>query len=112
MITSRSLIYLIYAALVLFTFFGDRLLKRTEKKFRTLGYVICILGDLGLLGYGLYIYFKYKETDYVVASQTGFVMGGILFGVCVLCLLGRYWQNKELDKRRADDLKADNDPEA
>lgn len=100
MVTSRSLIYLIYAALVLFTFFGDRLLKRTEKTYRTLGYIVCIIGDLGLLGYGLWIYFKYKETNYEIASQTGFILGGILFGVCVLCLLGRYWQNKELDKRR------------
>ena len=103
MITSRSLIYLIYAALVLLTFFGDRLLKRTEKKYRTLGYLICIIGDLGIIGYGLWIYFRYKETNYEVASQTGFVLGGILFGVCVLCLLGRYWQNKEIDKRRKSD---------
>lgn len=99
MITSRSIIYLIYAALVLLTFFGDRLLKKTDKKNRTLGYAICILGDLGILGYGLWLYFHYKETNYEIASQTGFVMGGILFGVCVLCLLGRYWQNKEIDKR-------------
>jgi hypothetical protein len=99
MITSRSLIYLIYAALVLFTFFGDRLLKKTDKQSRTLGYIISIIGDLGILGYGLYLYFKYKETNYEIASQTGFVLGGILFGVCVLCLLGRYWQNKEIDKR-------------
>ena len=103
MITSRSLIYLIYAALVLFTFFGDRLLKKTDRKSRTLGYIICIIGDLGILGYGLYLYFKYKETNYEIASQTGFVLGGILFGVCVLCLLGRYWQNKEIDKRRKQD---------
>ena len=99
MITSRSIIYLIYAALVLFTFFGDRLLKKTDKQSRTWGYLICIVGDLGILGYGLWLYFKYKETNYEIASQTGFVMGGILFGVCVLCLLGRYWQNKEIDKR-------------
>ena len=106
MFTSRSLIHLIYAALVLFTFFGDKLLKKTDKKSRTLGYLVCILGDLGLLGYGLYTYFKYKETNYEVASQTGFVLGGILFGVCVLCLLGRFWQNKELDKRRKHDQEA------
>ena len=99
MITSRSIIYLIYAALVLLTFFGDRLLKKTDKQSRTLGYLICIVGDLGILGYGLWLYFKYKETNYEIASQTGFVLGGILFGVCVLCLLGRYWQNKEIDKR-------------
>jgi hypothetical protein len=106
MFTSRSIIYLIYAALVLFTFFGDKLLKKTDKKSRTIGYIVCILGDLGILGYGLYLYFKYKETNYEIASQTGFVMGGILFGVCVLCLLGRYWQNKDLDKRRKHDLEA------
>ena len=106
MITNRSIIYLIYAALVLFTFFGDKLLKKTDKKSRTLGYLICILGDLGILGYGLYLYFKYRETNYEIASQTGFVMGGILFGVCVLCLLGRYWQNKDIDKRRKHDLEA------
>ena len=100
MITSRSTIYLIYAVLVLFTFFGDKLLKKTDKQSRILGYLICIIGDLGILGYGLWVYFKYKETDYVIASQTGFILGGILFGVCVLCLLGRYWQNKEIDKRR------------
>ena len=100
MITSRSTIYLIYAALVLFTFFGDKLLKKTDRTSRILGYAICILGDLGILGYGLWVYFHYKETNYEIASQTGFVMGGIIFGVCVLCLLGRYWQNKELDKRR------------
>ena len=103
MITSRSIIYLIYAALVLFTFLGDRLLKKTDKQSRTLGYLICIIGDLGILGYGLWLYFKYKETNYEIASQTGFVMGGILFGVCVLCLLGRYWQNKELDRRKEHD---------
>lgn len=102
MITSRSIIYLIYAGLVLFTFFGDRLLKKTDKTSRTIGYAVCILGDLGILGYGLWLYFHYKETNYEVASQTGFVMGGILFGVCVLCLLGRFWQNKENDKRRKD----------
>ena len=103
MITSRSIIYLIYAALVLFTFLGDRFLKKTDKQSRTLGYLICIIGDLGILGYGLWLYFKYKETNYEIASQTGFVMGGILFGVCVLCLLGRYWQNKELDRRKEHD---------
>lgn len=103
MITSRSIIYLIYAALVLFTFFGDKLLKKTDKTSRTIGYTICILGDLGILGYGLWLYFTYKETNYEIASQTGFVLGGILFGVCALCLLGRYWQNKELDKRRKQD---------
>ena len=100
MITSRSTIYLIYAVLVLFTFFGDKLLKKTDRTSRILGYLICIICDLGILANGLWTYFKYKETNYEIASQTGFVLGGIIFGVCVLCLLGRYWQNKELDKRR------------
>ena len=104
MFTSRSTIYLIYAVLVLFTFFGDKLLKKTDKTSRTLGYLVCILGDLGILANGLWTYFKDKETNYEIASQTGFVLGGIIFGVCVLCLLGRYWQNKELDKRRKHDL--------
>ena len=100
MITSRSTIYLVYAVLVLFTFFGDKLLKKTDKRSRLLGYLVCIIGDLGILGYGLWVFSHYKETNYEIASQTGFVMGGIIFGVCVLCLLGRYWQNKEIDKRR------------
>jgi len=100
MITSRSTIYLIYAVLVLCTFFGDKLLKKTDRTSRILGYLICIIGDLGILANGLWTYFKYKETNYEIASQTGFVLGGVIFGVCVLCLLGRYWQNKELDKRR------------
>ena len=100
MITSRSTIYLIYAVLVLCTFFGDKLLKKTDKTSRTLGYLICIVGDLSILANGLWTYFKYRETNYEIASQTGFVLGGVIFGVCVLCLLGRYWQNKELDKRR------------
>ena len=104
MFTQRSTIYLIYAVLVLCTFLGDKLLKKTDKRSRTLGYLVCIIGDLGILANGLWTYFKYKETNYEIASQTGFVLGGIIFGVCVLCLLGRYWQNKELDKRRKHDL--------
>lgn len=103
MFTQRSTIYLIYAVLVLCTFLGDKLLKKTDKRSRTLGYLVCIIGDLGILANGLWTYFKYKETNYEIASQTGFVLGGIIFGVCVLCLLGRYWQNKEIDKRRKDE---------
>ena len=99
-IKERAYIYMIYAALVLFTYFGDRILKKSERKYRIIGYLMCIIGDLGILACGLSVYFLYKEIDYEIASQTGFVLGGILFGVCVLCLLGRYWQNKELDKRR------------
>ena len=103
MFTQRSTIYLIYAVLVLFTFLGDKLLKKTDKRSRTLGYLVCIIGDLGILANGLWTYLKYKDTNIEIASQTGFVLGGIIFGVCVLCLLGRYWQNKELDKRRKHD---------
>lgn len=103
MFTQRSTIYLIYAVLVLCTFLGDKLLKKTDKRSRTLGYLVCIIGDLGILANGLWTYFKYKDTNYEIASQTGFVLGGIIFGVCVLCLLGRYWQNKEIDKRRKDE---------
>ena len=107
MITSRATIYLVYAILVLITYLGDRILKKSERKYRILGYIVCILGDLAVLGWGLHTYFTYKDTNYEVASQTGFVLGGILFGVCVLCLLGRYWQNKELDKRRLHDKEAE-----
>ena len=103
MFTQRSTIYLIYAVLVLCTFLGDKLLKKTDKRSRTLGYLVCIIGDLGILANGLWTYFKYKDTNYEIASQTGFVLGGIIFGVCVLCLLGRYWQNKDIDKRRKDE---------
>ena len=99
MFTERSIIYLVYGALVLFTYFGDKLLKKTDRQSRILGYLVCIIGDLGILGCGLWVFFHYRDTDYEVASQTGFVLGGIIFGVCVLCLLGRYWQNKEIDKR-------------
>jgi uncharacterized membrane protein len=49
--------------------------------------------DLAIFGYGIYLYYAKGE------DQTGFVLGGILCGLCLLCLLGRYWQNKELDKR-------------
>lgn len=106
MITKRAIIYLIYSAFVLFTFFGDKLLKKTDKRSRTWGYLICIIGDLGILANGLWVYFTYKDTDYITASQTGFVLGGIIFGVCVLCLLGRYWQNKDIDKRRKNESKS------
>ena len=106
MFTERSIIYLIYIALVLFTFFGDRLLKKEEYIYRILGYIICIIGDLGILANGLWTYFKYKETNYEIASQTGFVLGGLLFGVCVLCLLGRFWQNREADKKRKKDIES------
>ena len=94
MITEKSTYYLVYAALVVVTFLLDNmLLKKTVKTSRTIGYVLSIIVDLAIFGYGIYLYYAKGE------SQTGFVLGGILCGVCLLCLLGRYWQNKELDKR-------------
>ena len=101
MITERATYYLIYAALVLLTFLIDNmLLKKEEKTSRTIGYALSIIVDLAIFGFGVWLYFKHKDVDYAMASQTGFVLGGILSGVCLLCLLGRYWQNKENDKRR------------
>ena len=94
MITEKATYYLIYAALVAVTFVLDNLLlKKTDKTSRTIGYILSIIVDLGIFGYGIYLYLAKGE------DQTGFVLGGILCGVCLLCLLGRYWQNKELDKR-------------
>jgi uncharacterized membrane protein len=94
MITEKSTYYLVYAALVVVTFLLDNmLLKKTDKTSRTIGYVLSIIVDLAIFGYGIYLYYAKGE------SQTGFVLGGILCGVCLLCLLGRYWQNKELDNR-------------
>ena len=91
MITEKATYYLVYAALVALTFVLDNLLlKKTDKTNRTIGYILSIIVDLAIFGYGIYLY-KVKGED-----QTGFVLGGILCGVC---LLGRYWQNKELDKR-------------
>ena len=69
------------------------LLKKTDKTSRTIGYILSIIVDLAMFGFGIWLY-KVKGED-----QTGFVLGGILCGVCLLCLLGRYWQNKEADKR-------------
>ena len=101
MITERAIYYLVYAALVVITFVIDMLLlKKTDKTSRTVGYILSIIADLSIFGFGLWVYFKNKETNYEMASQTGFVLGGILCGVCLLCLLGRYWQNKEADKKR------------
>ena len=94
MITERAIYYLVYAVLVVITFVIDMLLlKKTDKTSRTIGYILSIIVDLGIFGYGIYLY-KAKGED-----QTGFVLGGILCGICLLCLAGRYWQNKELDKR-------------
>ena len=100
-ITERATYYLVYAGLVVLTFLVDSfLLKKEGKTQRIIGYVISIVTDLSIFGFGLWLYFKYKETDYGLASQTGFVLGGILCGICLLCLLGRFWQNKEKDKNR------------
>ena len=94
MITEKATYYLVYAALVPITFVIDNfLLKKTDKTNRTIGYILSIIVDLGIFGYGIYLYIAKGE------DQTGFVLGGILCGLCLLCLLGRYWQNKELDKR-------------
>ena len=95
MITEKSTYYLVYAALVAVTFLIDNiLLKKTDKISRVIGYVLSIIVDLSLFGFGIYLYYAKGE------DQTGFVLGGILCGICLLCLLGRYWQNKEADKRR------------
>ena len=93
-IPEKGIYYLVYAALVAITFVIDNLLlKKTDKTSRTVGYILSIIVDLGIFGYGIYLY-KAKGEE-----QTGFVLGGVLCGICLLCLLGRYWQNKELDKR-------------
>ena len=95
MITEKATYYLVYAALVAVTFLIDNmLLKKADKTSRTIGYIASILVDLSIFGYGIYLYYAKGE------DQTGFVLGGILCGICLLCLLGRYWQNKEADKRR------------
>ena len=94
MITEKATYYLVYAALVAVTFLIDNMLLRKDGKTnRIIGYVLSIIVDLAIFGYGIYLYYAKGE------DQTGFVLGGILCGICLLCLLGRYWQNKELDKR-------------
>ncbi len=95
MITEKATYYLVYAALVVVTFLLDNyLLKKTDKTSRIIGYILSIIVDLAMFGFGIYLYYAKGE------DQTGFVLGGILCGICLLCLLGRYWQNKEQDKRR------------
>lgn len=94
MITEKSTYYLIYAALVVLSYIGDQIIKKGTRTHRIIGYVICLLADFAILGYGIYLYEVKGE------SQTGFVLGGILFVLCILCLLGRYWQNKETDKKK------------
>ena len=95
MITEKATYYLVYAALVALTFIIDMtLLKKLDKTSRKIGYILSIILDLGIFGFGIYLYYAKGE------DQTGFVLGGILCGLCLLCLLGRYWQNKEIDKKR------------
>lgn len=95
MITEKATYFLVYAVLVALTFVVDMaLLKKLDKTSRTIGYILSIIIDVGIFGYGIYLYYAKGE------DQTGFVLGGILCGLCLLCLLGRYWQNKEIDKRR------------
>lgn len=95
MITEKATYYLVYAALVVIIFLTDSyLLKKDDKKSRTIGWVVSIIADLALFGYGIYLYLVKGE------DQTGFILGGLLFGLCLLCLLGRYWQNKEKDKTK------------
>ena len=95
MITEKATYYLVYAGLVALTFVIDNLLlKKTDKTSRTIGYILSIIVDLGIFGYGIYLYLAKGE------DQTGFVLGGILCAICLLCLAGRYWQNKEADKKR------------
>lgn len=101
MITEKATYYLVYAALVAITFAADQLLKKTDKKNRVIGYVISIVADLAMFGFGIYLYYAKGE------DQTGFVLGGILCLVCLLMLLGRYWQNKEADKRRRHDRESE-----
>lgn len=94
-ITPKALYYLVYAILVALTFVVDMtLLKKLDKTSRAIGYILSIILDLGIFGFGIYLYYAKGE------DQTGFVLGGILCGLCLLCLLGRYWQNKEIDKKR------------
>lgn len=101
MITEKATYYLVYAALVAITFAADQLLKKTDKKNRIIGYVISIIADLAMFGFGIFLYYAKGE------DQTGFVLGGILCLVCLLMLLGRYWQNKEADKRRRHDRESE-----
>ena len=94
-ITPKATYYLVYAALVALTFIIDMtLLKKLDKMSRMIGYILSIILDLGIFGFGIYLYYAKGE------DHTGFVLGGILCGLCLLCLLGRYWQNKEIDKKR------------
>ena len=102
MIIHKGYYYLVYAGLVVITFLADQLLKKTDKTSRVIGYVISIVADLAMFGFGIWLYYAKGE------SQTGFILGGLLCGICLLMLLGRYWQNKEADKRRQHDRETKN----
>ena len=95
MITEKATYYLVYAALVVVFFLVDNyMLKKEGRSLRLIGYLISVVAGLAMFGYGFYLY-KAKGED-----QTGFVLGSVLCGVCLLCLLGRYWENKEKDKKK------------
>ncbi|MGP1446089.1 MAG: hypothetical protein ACTTKO_00975 [Candidatus Limimorpha sp.] len=101
MVTFRSLVYLVYAALILVTFLGDKILQSKNRKTRLIGTIVCLIADFGILGFGIYLYLVHN------LDQAGFILGSILFIVCILCLLGRRWQNKEADKRDMIDRQQD-----
>lgn len=90
----RASVYLVYAALVVITFLCDRWMGHENKKIRTTAFAIAIIGDLAILAYGLYLYLEHQM------DQTGFILGSILFIICILCLMGRVWQNRESDRRK------------
>ena len=54
MITEKATYYLVYAALVALTFVIDMtLLKKLDKTSRTIGYILSIILDLGIFGFGI-----------------------------------------------------------
>ena len=75
-IADKGIYYLVYGVLVAVTFLLDNLLlKKTNKTSRIIGYILSIIVDLGIFGYGIYLYLAKGE------DQTGFVLGGILCGI-------------------------------
>ena len=55
MITERATYYLVYAGLVVATFLIDMLLlKKTDKTSRVVGYVLSLIVDLSIFGFGLW----------------------------------------------------------
>ena len=56
MITERATYYLIYAGLVVITFVIDMLLlKKTDKTSRIIGYVLSLIVDFSIFGFGLWL---------------------------------------------------------